>query len=69
MRWTDNIFWLLEIHGKDNTDTPIRAHTASNSFEGGVRHKWLAALRLRLITPQRGGEVMSMEWTEFDGDR
>jgi integrase len=27
------------------------------------------SLKLRLITAQRGGEVMSMEWAEIDGDR
>lgn len=33
-----------------------------------LRLQAAASLKLRLITAQRGGEVMSMEWSEIDGD-
>ena len=33
-----------------------------------LRLQTAASLKLRLVTAQRGGEVMSMEWSEIDGD-
>ena len=33
-----------------------------------LRLQTAASLKLRLLTAQRGGEVMWMEWTEIDGD-
>lgn len=38
-----------------------KSHRKRQAFTAG-------SLKLRLLTAQRGGEVMSMEWTEIDGD-
>jgi integrase len=46
-------------------DTEVReadkSHRKRQAFTAG-------SLKLRLLTAQRGGEVMSMEWTEIDGN-
>jgi len=33
-----------------------------------LRLQTAASLKLRLVTAQRGGEVMSLEWSEINGD-
>lgn len=44
---------------------------APEALEATERRQWTltkAALRLRLITAQRGGEVLAMRWTDVGGD-
>jgi integrase len=42
--------------------------TKGKKAQRKLRLQTAASLKLRLITAQRGGEVMSMEWSEIDGE-
>ena len=42
--------------------------TEGKKAQRKLRLQTAASLKLRLITAQRGGEVMSMEWSEINGD-
>jgi integrase len=42
--------------------------TTGKKAQRKLRLQTAASLKLRIITAQRGGEVMSMEWSEINGD-
>jgi integrase len=42
--------------------------TTGKKAQRKLRLQTAASLKLRLVTAQRGGEVMSMEWSEINGD-
>ncbi len=54
------------------TDKEIRTVWSALEKEREAHHNYqsltVGSLKLRLLTAQRGGEVMSMEWSEIDGD-